>query len=712
MRVNTLVQKCGIFWEAAFSMKKNLFVVRSTQYPLILQHHCAKNSHLQPIYRSKVNIMNELSMMLKGTGKYRDGFLGIAPSLRFLALTALCADNDQHAQGNLLLNGNAANVGRHSTNIKVAALTCISSLRQTCEATSVQCRAISRKAERNFDNNLKMKLMPEFALPFAFHILAFRPETPSAGDLSSNKKERLNNENNDEEGQHRMLHKRLRWLLEPLVQSLGESADNISFLLRQAEILGNKYRPIESSQIVYSSPAFSPPKGSPDTLFPSPSELQTTPIELHESPHSQKCDELFTSKLKIICTAARHVLLKFVKKDVNLTPYPGAMQIPSHLYTRNLPRLEVRQTENKLQGKNKISSSSGEKRKTAIEEHSASSGQRKKRVTYDQELALERCSKVQFSSDIGNSPKEGDDADASFTSWDMADKDDTPSIGHDTLFHKNEKGLSPIPQSNSPSSTPSSGIASGQSYIENEKGPAKNRATNSSNESHNLNLTPESLNDKSATELSEESAWQSPLSSRDVTSPSKKRHREKVTDTKTKKKKSSPVPIMMERKKNQTKLAVIKSARSRSRKNVVDNFEFIENDKNMHSDTIKVKAGGQQKSSTRRRLKKSSVNKLSKKRISTTPKERRQKLPDSLASSPDSVHPSQSDSAEIVTVIKKKPSEKEGVSLQQSQKKKENAPKARKPKFTRTSTTSLDSATSSQSTRRRSMRTQSRAIAS
>merc|ERR1711935_549911 len=103
----------------------------------------------------------------------------------------------------------------------------------------------------------------------------------------------------------------------------------------------------------------------------------------------------------------------------------------------------------------------------------------------------------------------------------------------------------------------------------------------------------------------------------------------------------------------------------------------------------------------RRRLKKSSVNKPSKKSISATQKQRRQKPSQSLASSPDSVHPSQSDSAEIVAIIKKKPSEKKVVSLQQSHKKKEDAPKARKPKFTRTSVTSLDSAASSQSTRRR-----------
>jgi len=663
------------------------------------------------------SIMNELSMMLKGTGKYRDGFLGTAPSLRFLALTALCADNDQHAQGHLLLNGYAANVGRHSINIKSAALTCISSLRQTCEATSVQCRAISRKAERNFDNKLKMKLMPEFALPFAFHILAFRPETPSAGDLSSTKKGLENNENKgesraNEEGQHKMLQKRLRWLLEPLVQSLGESADNISFLLRQAEILGNKYMPIESSQTVYTSPAISSPNDSPDKLSLSPLELAPTPIKTHESPHSSKCDELSTSKLKIICTTARQVLLKFVKKDVNLTPYPGAMQIPRHLYARTLlPRLEVREPENKRKDKDKRSSSLNEKRKTTIEENSPSLGQRKKRAIDGQDLVLEKGSKVRCSPDIGDSPKEGNDNDTSFTSWDMADKNDVLPIGDDTLFQKNgEKGLSPIPQSNSPSSTPSSGIT--QNYIESESGPAKVRTTNSSRKSDNLSpkasnanrndMTPESLNYMSASELPGEDPWQSPLFSRDSISPSKKRRREKVTDSKTKKKKSSPVPILMDTQKKETKQTAIKSVRSTSRRGAVDNFEFMENDKIVHSPTIKVKAGGQQKNSTRQRLKKTTVNKLSKKSISVTPKKPQ-------ASSPNSF---QSESTENGVMTKKKPITNGGVPLQKNQKKKKYTPKARKSKVTRTSLTPLDSAASSQSTRRRSSRNQSRVISS
>jgi hypothetical protein len=38
----------------------------------------------------------------------------------------------------------------------------------------------------NFERRLKMKIMPEFALPFLFHLLSHRPETPtiySTGDV-------------------------------------------------------------------------------------------------------------------------------------------------------------------------------------------------------------------------------------------------------------------------------------------------------------------------------------------------------------------------------------------------------------------------------------------------------------------------------------------------------------------------------------------------
>ena len=75
------------------------------------------------------------------------------------------------------------------------------------------------------------------------------------------------------------------WLFEPLVHSLGECGDNITFLLRMSELLGRNFQP------VLASPDF---------------------------------DESDASKrLAVICRAARDVLLKFVKKDADLSPYAG-----------------------------------------------------------------------------------------------------------------------------------------------------------------------------------------------------------------------------------------------------------------------------------------------------------------------------------------------------------------------------------------------------
>lgn len=42
------------------------------------------------------------------------------------------------------------------------------------------------------------------------------------------------------------------------------------------------------------------------------------------------------ARMKIICQFAREVLLSHVKKDVNLTVYPGSIQFPGELYTRAL----------------------------------------------------------------------------------------------------------------------------------------------------------------------------------------------------------------------------------------------------------------------------------------------------------------------------------------------------------------------------------------
>eukprot|EP00957_Ditylum_brightwellii_P140653 10714410-Ditylum_brightwellii.AAC.1 len=82
-----------------------------------------------------------------------------------------------------------------------------------------------------------MMLMPEFAVPYALHLLAFRRETPSAGaaeasatltQISQSSDRSDDNEDKEEfvianeEARQKMLRKRLKWLFEPLVQSLGE----------------------------------------------------------------------------------------------------------------------------------------------------------------------------------------------------------------------------------------------------------------------------------------------------------------------------------------------------------------------------------------------------------------------------------------------------------------------------------------------------------
>jgi hypothetical protein len=259
--------------------------------------------------------MNELSMMLVGEGKYRQGTHGFLPSLRFLACITLCPDDDHHNSSN-----SAAKVGRRCAAAKGAALQCISSLRRTSEDTLLQCRAISKKAEKNFENNLKMKLMPEFAVPYAFHLLSFLPETPCGGHTRRRSSRQDDDEDDDdlkEEISHKLLRKRLRWLLEPLVQSLGDGADNISFLLRLTELLGQRYRPIDVKQ------------EESDSLLSPFSDISFGEKENKEN------DELSQAKLKVICTEAREMLLKFVKKDNNLDAYPGIIQIPSFLYARS-----------------------------------------------------------------------------------------------------------------------------------------------------------------------------------------------------------------------------------------------------------------------------------------------------------------------------------------------------------------------------------------
>jgi hypothetical protein len=175
--------------------------------------------------------MEELSMMFLGQGKYRHDSLvsnggpsSFAPSLRFVALVTLCTDAE-HGHGHSASNGNAAYVGRRSVTTKLAAQQCISNLRIVSESTLAQCRARGRESEDYFEKRLKPLLMPEFAVPYAFHMLAFRSETPGAGGIrvgnnavaltqSSSHPEDIENEGGslvaDEESRQRILRKRLK----------------------------------------------------------------------------------------------------------------------------------------------------------------------------------------------------------------------------------------------------------------------------------------------------------------------------------------------------------------------------------------------------------------------------------------------------------------------------------------------------------------------
>jgi len=228
--------------------------------------------------------------MLVGT---RNRSLGIdfAPSLRFLAYVSFCPD------------------------VKGATMKCITCLRRTCETIFMKCRAISPMAEKNFESNLKMMIMPEYAVPYMLHLLSYRRETPDCtiekgmavvGDLDE---------------QHKLLKKRLRCLLQPLVHTLGDRANNISFLLRQTELMA-RYKPLNPFQ-----------SGLLDSVSPFPGfgvRMENSIM----SDHDLNCEKLSMNKLIVICLISKDVLLQLLKKDVNLTTYPGTIQFPRILFSR------------------------------------------------------------------------------------------------------------------------------------------------------------------------------------------------------------------------------------------------------------------------------------------------------------------------------------------------------------------------------------------
>jgi hypothetical protein len=261
-------------------------------------------------------VMTELSLMLTGNGKFGKfgGHGAMVPLLRLVAFVVLCVDGD-HSAGHSIANGNAANVGKKASSIKAHAKGCITALRNAYEVTAAQARANGEEAEKRFEATMKVALMPEFIVPYAMHLLAFRRETPHAyANNSGVTQTSVDDDAIDGVGQ-RVLRKRLKWLFDPLVLSLGDSADNISFLLRMTELLG-KYDPIRASKRASVG-----------------GELSYSARDDDEK-GARDGSQRESAKLQVVCAVAREVLLSYVKKDVNLAVYPGKITLPAHLFRR------------------------------------------------------------------------------------------------------------------------------------------------------------------------------------------------------------------------------------------------------------------------------------------------------------------------------------------------------------------------------------------
>jgi hypothetical protein len=101
-------------------------------------------------------------------------------------------------------------------------------------SAQAQRNPLGRMEEKNFENNLKMRVMPEYSVPFALHLLAFRHETPGAAGASNADDSMLDdNELASMEASQKMLKKRLKWLFDPLIKSSGQDVDvdNVSGII-------------------------------------------------------------------------------------------------------------------------------------------------------------------------------------------------------------------------------------------------------------------------------------------------------------------------------------------------------------------------------------------------------------------------------------------------------------------------------------------------
>jgi len=249
-------------------------------------------------------VISEFGLMLTGQGKYgKSGGFGMAmpPRPKFFALLVLCVDGE-----NATSNGNAASIGKLATHTKMNALACVNAMRAKFEVEAEQARANGVAAEQLFERGgMKFSLMPEYVVPYALHLLAFRKETPmwpsTAGREGDDAVGDQTYDSGSNEVQHRLLRKRLKWLFDPLIHSLGDNADNISFLISLSTKLAR----------------FAPTGLSPTAFH----------------------DAVACGRLQVVCDASRSVLMTlYVKKDINLAPFPGQIMIPTMLYTKQLTK--------------------------------------------------------------------------------------------------------------------------------------------------------------------------------------------------------------------------------------------------------------------------------------------------------------------------------------------------------------------------------------
>ena len=252
----------------------------------------------------RIGVMSELADLLSGSGSYglaKSKLQPQPPSLRLLAYVVFCTDGDKDLDSG---NGSSANVGDPIEHLKQNARKSVTIMRKLCDDFYTKCRAKGPEAEEKFDKVYKMQIMPEYMIPYAYHLLAMRRETPTTLDDSSDDEEEGGNYGNSH---LRHLTKRLKVVFDLLILSLGDSADNISFLVRITEVLGNNYHPVDVSP-VYSQRANTAGR-----------------------PQGKRASEL-QSKLKNVCDCARESLQSYIKQDVNLAPYVNGLQIPSTIF--------------------------------------------------------------------------------------------------------------------------------------------------------------------------------------------------------------------------------------------------------------------------------------------------------------------------------------------------------------------------------------------